>query len=369
MVTNNRLVLLQEPQGVPELDRDFAYDAVEIDLDADLKGNGLLLKPIAISLDPTLRNSMRLSVKKPYAPLFKKGEPIWGFGIAEVVKSQSDQWKKGDLAYSSYTRMSNYYEISAADLESGNWTKIEPQSDLNITTYLGALGMPGSTAWMSLAEYIGETPKPNSTMFVTSAAGIVGQIVCQLAKAKGIKVIASAGSESKVEFLEKQLGVDRAFNYKTADVDAELADFGGPDGVTYMFDNVGGKQLNSYIAHSAVHGVIIVCGVISGYNAQGEPTETVPNFPMGLLYRQLSLHGFIVSSLTPKWREAFLKAMPAAIRDGTVKSREDIRYGLNALAPSFVDLMTGNHDGKVVVLVDAENKDKWIKRNPDGFSA
>lgn len=265
--------------------------------------------------------------------------------------------------------MVQYNHLDSRDLASGIHNRLQPLPELNITTYVGALGMPGATAFMSLAEYIGETPKENSTMFVTSAAGIVGQLVCQLAKQKGVKVIASAGSEEKIEFLKNSVGVDHAFNYKTADIDAELASFGGEEGITYMFDNVGGKQLESYIANSAVHGVVIICGAIASYNAQGAPTGGVNNFPMGVLSRQRSLHGFIVSSLMPKWGKRFQEVMPAAVRDGKIKSKEDIRFGVENLAQSFVDLLTGNHHGKVVVLVDSENKDQWIKRNPDGYAS
>lgn len=184
-----------------------------------------------------------------------------------------------------------------------------------------------------------------------------------------MKVIASAGSEDKVAFLREKLGVDKAFNYKTADIDAELASFGGEEGIDYLYDNVGGKQLNSFLAHSAVHGVVVVCGAISAYNAsKDQPAEVISNFPMAVLGRQLTVRGFIVASLYPRWEDSFWKEMPKMVQDGKLKSQEDVRVGMDALAGSFEDLLTGKHQGKLIVLVDEEQKGRWIQRNPDGFA-
>lgn len=292
-------------------------------------------------------------------------------GVSEVIKSDNPQWKQGDILWSPRTQMSTYWTLSSEQIKdpSRALNKIDPLPDLNITTYVSALGMPGMTAYMSIKDIIGDF-KPNSTLFVTSGAGFVGSLVIQMAKQSGVRVIASAGSEEKVKFLREKVGADVAFNYKTADVDAELASFGGEEGITYMYDNVGGKQLNSYLAHSAVGGTVIVCGVISAYNAtEQNPAEAVPLFPSALLTRQLTVRGFIVFSMFAKWKEAFWRDVPQMVRDGKFKSQEDVRVGINELDKGFTDLLTGNHQGKVVVLMDDERKDKWIPRPTDGFAA
>lgn len=271
------------------------------------------------------------------------------------------------------TDMATYQVINAEELDTPNaFFPLKPHSDLNITTYLSALGMPGRTAYMSLKDIVGEI-KPGETMFVTSAAGIVGQLVCQIAKQAGAKVIASAGSSSKVEFLQKTIGVDRAFNYKTADIDAELEAFGREtDGVNYLFDNVGGAQLDSWMAHSAVFGKVVVCGAISAYSSTSDsPAPAIKNFPIMVLTRQLTLRGFIVSSLMPRWEKDFQQEMPELVRQNKIRSREDVRFGVEKLASSFLDLLAGQHDGKVVVLTDDDEsqRKKWLPRNPDGFAA
>lgn len=196
------------------------------------------------------------------------------------------------------------------------------------------------------------------------------ELVCQLAKQSGVRVIASAGSDEKVRFLRDHCGADAAFNYKTADVDAQLADFGGEAGIDYYFDNVGGPQLEAYITHAALYGTIIVCGAITAYNASSsDAAPLIKNFPMGVLTRQLTIRGFIVSSFVPKWYDTFIQEMPRLLQSRKIRAREDLREGVDKIASSFVDLLRGKTDGKVVVLVDTDRKDKWITAPTDTFTA
>lgn len=191
-----------------------------------------------------------------------------------------------------------------------------------------------------------------------------------MAKQSGVRVIASAGSSEKVKFLQDHCGVDHAFNYKTADVDSELSSFAGSKGIDYLFDNVGGPQLESYITHSALYGTIIVCGAISAYNAsESDQAPLIKNFPMGVLTRQLTVRGFIVSSFVPKWYDTFIQEMPMLLKQRKIKAKEDLREGIDSVAGSFVDLLKGDTTGKVVVLVDTDRKDKWITAPTDTFTA
>lgn len=205
-------------------------------------------------------------------------------------------------------------------------------------------------------------------MFVSSAAGAVGQLVVQLAKQGGCTVIASAGSDDKVQFLKEKCGADVAFNYKTADINQELRNFGGKEGIDYYFDNVGGEQLNAYLANSAVYGVVVVCGAITAYNATADnPGPTISNFPLAALTRQLTIRGFLVTTFMPKHLKTFMEEMPRLLVEKKVKAKEDVRYGLETIGQSMVDMLTGKSDGKVVVLVDTERKDKWMTRTTNTF--
>ncbi|CAO1631681.1 unnamed protein product [Sympodiomycopsis kandeliae] len=369
-VTNKQWIFTQEPEGLPVEGKDMVLKSQELDLDNVPLHGGVLTRVITVSLDPTLRNSMRWQ-PKPYSKLYEKGQAMWGYGVTEIIRSEKEGWQPGQLVYSRLTEFGQY-QIVPADLltdQMSGFKKLERLQDLNITSYVGAAGMPGMTAYMSLKEIIGDF-KPNSSMFVTSAAGAVGQLVCQLAKAGGVKVIASAGSDDKVEFLTKHCKVDRAFNYKTSDASEELSKFGGEAGIDYFFDNVGGPQLEAYITNAAVYGTIIVCGAITAYNSTAEnQPHLIKNFPMGVLSRQLTVRGFIVSTFIPKWYDTFIDEMPKLLKTRTLKAKEDVRYGIDSVASSFIDLLTGNSNGKVVVLIDTERKDKWITAPVDTFSA
>lgn len=206
-------------------------------------------------------------------------------------------------------------------------------------------------------------------MFVSAAAGAVGQLVCQIAKRSGVRVIASAGSDEKIKYLLDVLKCDTAFNYKTADVNAELQKFGGDSGITYYFDNVGGQQLEAYIANAARHGIIVACGYVSAYNAKAPYS---PSNLFDIVVKELTYRGFISSSLVPKYFDEFLHTFPKWIADGTIKARvsclpeplkhscvttdllsqrqEDVAHGIERAEDAFTRLFTGDAQGKVAVL-------------------
>lgn len=174
-VQNKQLIFAQEPEGLPVAGRDMILKTSSLDIDSlPLKG-GVLTRVIALSLDPTLRNSMRWQ-PKPYAPLYQKGSPMWGFGIGEVIRSEKKGWEVGQLVYSRSTEFAEYQVIEGEQLtdEVGTFKKLTRDEALNVTSYIGAAGMPGMTAYMSLKEIVGEFKK-DSSIFVTSAAGAVGR--------------------------------------------------------------------------------------------------------------------------------------------------------------------------------------------------
>ncbi len=204
--------------------------------------------------------------------------------------------------------------------------KEELNNGLSITTYLGAAGMAGMTAYMSLKEIVGDLKSGNS-MFVSGAAGAVGQLVVQLAHQAGVKVIASAGSDEKCQYV-KSLGADETINYKTENVQQKLKDFAGSTGINYYFDNVGGEQLEAYINVAAKYGIIVACGYISGYNADKPEDVYYPKNLFNIVTKELKYQGFIVSSFIPKWLGQFYKDIPPMLASGKITNKEDVTFGV-----------------------------------------
>lgn len=356
----NRQVLFNSVQkhGLPQPGVTTRLGQSEIDLDTVALNGGALFRNVAVSLDPTMRNRMK-GDPTYFTPPYEVDSPIRGIGIAEVIRSEHSGFAAGDLVFIWDMAFEEYSVVSADVLGSGRLRKMDlPKTGLSITTWLGAAGMPGMTAWMSIKEIIGDL-KPGNKMFVTGAAGAVGQLVVQIAKNAGVQVIASAGSEEKCNFLRNELGADVAFNYKTADVHAELKKFAGDTGIHYYFDNVGGDQLEAYIEYAARYGIIIACGYISGYNAEKPEDIKFPKNLFNIVKREIKYQGFIVSSFIPKWQGKFLEEVPAMLADGRLKATEDVTFGVLGAEDAFLRLFTGDTEGKVAVLIDVEHAEKW----------
>jgi NADPH-dependent curcumin reductase CurA len=223
--------------------------------------------------------------------------------------------------------------------------KIDPRL-APIQTYLGALGMPGMTAYVGLL-HIGK-PKTGETVFVSAASGAVGAVVCQIAKIKGCRVIGSAGSREKVAWLMNEAGIDVAFNYKeVGDLVAEVGKH-GPKGIDVYFENVGGRHLEAALEHMNFFGRIVMCGMISRYNA----TEPEPG-PYNLFYvttRRLTIQGFIISDHLDR-RSQFLKDMGQWIAEGRIKWKETIVAGIEKAPKAFLALFRGENFGKMLVKI------------------
>merc|ERR1719150_903782 len=217
---------------------------------------------------------------------------------------------------------------------------------LSKSVLLGACGMPGNTAYFGLLELC--DPKSGETVVVNGAAGAVGSLVGQIAKIKGCKVIGFAGSDQKCEWLTKELGFDKAYNYKTTDVDKVLKE-GAPDGVDCFFDNVGGLDATKVINnHMNTFGRISGCGAISGYNA-AEPV-LVPSTQGAMVFKQLRYEGFIVRRWLPRWFEG-IQQMAQWLAEGKVKAEETVVEGFEKMPEAFNGLFTGANTGKMVVKI------------------
>jgi NADPH-dependent curcumin reductase CurA len=223
--------------------------------------------------------------------------------------------------------------------------KIDPNV-APLQAYLGTLGMTGLTAYYGLID-IGQ-PKEGETVFVSAASGAVGSIVCQIAKLKGCYVVGSAGSDEKVSWLLEEAGIDTAFNYKS--VDDVITEVGKqcPQGIDVYFENVGGVHLEAALEHMNKFGRIVMCGMISMYNA----TEPVTG-PTNLAYiigKQLTMKGFIVSSHFDKLAQ-FYADMGKWIGKGKIKWKETIVEGLENAPQAFIGLFKGENFGKMLVKV------------------
>jgi NADPH-dependent curcumin reductase CurA len=315
------------------------FELVETDVATPGPGQ-VLVRNSYMTVDPYMRG--RMMDRKSYVPPFQIGEALQGGAVGQVVASNAPHLKVGDYVQ----HMLGWREWVVAD--GASMMKLDPTIG-PIQAYLGALGMPGLTAYVGLLK-IGEL-KDGERVFVSAASGAVGQIVCQIAKAKGCYVVGSVGSDEKADFITKDLGVDKAINYKTAgDLTAAVAK-AFPEGIDVYFDNVGGSHLQAAIANMRQFGRIAACGAIEQYNVTEAPAG--PNNLIMVVGLSLTIRGFIVSNhfdMTPQ----FLADMAKWKAAGKMKWRETIAEGIEKAPEAFIGLFHGENFGKMLVKVGPE---------------
>jgi NADPH-dependent curcumin reductase CurA len=277
--------------------------------------------------------------QESYVPPFQLNMPLEGGCVGQVMESKESMFQVGDFVLG----MLGWSEYCVSD--GTGLSKIDP-GFAPIQSNLGVVGMPGLTGYFGLLE-IGK-PKKGETVFVSAASGAVGSVVCQIAKLKGCYVVGSAGSDEKVSWLIEEIGIDAAFNYKTVDnITNEVGKYFSK-GIDVYFENVGGKHLEAALAHMNTYGRIVLCGMISIYNA----TKLQPG-PSNLFYaisKQLTLKGFIVSEhydMLPQ----FYTEMGEWISEGRIKWKETIVKGIENAPSAFIGLFTGVNFGKMIVQV------------------
>ena len=315
--------------GMP---KESDFELVEVPLPEPASGE-VLVQNIYTSVDPYMRGGMRSA---------EPGQSLEGGCAGRIVQSNSDQFKVGDYV-TGPLGWRDHYIAAARSLTAADITIAPLQS------FLGAVGMPGRTAYFGFLE-IGQ-PKAGETVFVSAAAGAVGSIVCQIAKIKGCRVVASAGSDQKVTWLLEKAGVDAAFNYKQVDdLEAELRKH-CPDGLDIYFENVGGRHLQAALAVMNMHGRIPLCGMISQYN-DIEPTPGPTNLSTAI-GKRIKLQGFIVTDFTERNPE-FYDDMRQWIAEDKIQWEETIVEGLENAPKAFIALFTGEKLGKIIVKVGSE---------------
>jgi NADPH-dependent curcumin reductase CurA len=286
-----------------------------------------------MSVDPYMRG--RMNDRKSYVPPFEIGKVLDGGAVGEVTESRSSEFKVGDIVISRHGWREAF--IATPDELHGVTKAVEP-----LSVYLGILGMTGMTAWagLTMAEV-----KAGDVIYISGAAGAVGNMAGQLAKLRGCRVIGSAGSDEKVKHLLEECGFDAAFNYKTGPVLGQLND-AAPDGIDVYFDNVGGESLEAALSALRVNGRIIACGGISGYNE--EAPKPGPSNLFNMTTKRLTMKGMIVGDWRHRQSE-FEKEVGAHYQTGRLKSLETVVDGLDQAVGAFIGLFEGKNVGKMVV--------------------
>ncbi len=330
MTTSREIRLKSRPTGVPTANN---FELATVTL-ADPAPGEVQVRNSWMTVDPYMRG--RMNDVQSYSPPFQLGEAMQGGAVGEVVASNDPAFKAGD-AVQSFLGWREGFTAPAAAVQKLDTRGLPPQA------FLGVAGMPGMTAYVGLLKIA--ALKDGDVVFVSAAAGAVGQVVCQIAKLKGHTVIGSAGGAEKAAYL-KELGVDHVIDYKAeSDLTAALTR-AAPQGIDVYFENVGGAHMEAALMAARPFGRFALCGMISQYNDTDLGAGT-----RGLIMvvgKQLRLEGFIVSShydLLP----TFIGDMSGWIAEGKVKWRETVAEGIENAPAAFLKLFKGENLGKMLV--------------------
>jgi NADPH-dependent curcumin reductase CurA len=331
MVASREIHLKSRPHGVPRKDN-FALVTVEV---PEPGAGELLVRNIWMSVDPYMRG--RMYDRESYVPPFGLDSALDGGAVGEVMRSNNPAFEPGDLVL----HMGGWREFLVSD---GTGLQKLPATGAPSELYLGLLGMPGMTAYFGLLEVA--ALKRGETVFVSSAAGAVGSVVCQLARIHDCRVIGSCGTEDKAEWLRHEMGVDAVINYRATDDLAAALRAAAPKGVDVYFDNVGGDHLEAALACMNTNGRIAACGMIADYNRVGEGVG-VRNL-MEIVGRRLTVRGFIVSDFFPRFGEA-MQPMMKWYHEGRLNSRSTVHEGIEHAVDAMIGLFEGTNTGKMLV--------------------
>jgi hypothetical protein len=296
----------------------------------------VLVRVLYISLDPAMRGWM--NDRRSYIRPVGIGEVMRAAGVGRVEESQHPGFAPGDYV-SGFLGVQEY-----ATVNGGGLTMVDPRQ-APLPVHLSVLGVPGLTAYFGLLD-IGR-PEPGQTVVVSGAAGAVGQVVGQIAKLKGARVVGIAGGPEKCRYLVEDGGCEASIDYKGGDVGAALREQ-CPNGIDVYFDNVGGEILDAALAQLARHARVVICGAISQYNESGAMRGPV-NY-MSLLVSHASMTGFLVFDYADRYAEG-RRALAAWLASGEITSREDIVDGLETFPDTFLKLFTGENNGKLMIGV------------------
>lgn len=303
-------------------------------------GDGqVLVRHHYLSLDPYMRG--RMNDAKSYAPPQPLNQVMIGGTVGEVIASKHPGFSTGDRVVG----MGGWQQYSVVDVDKRGMLRKVDTSRIPLPAYLGAVGMPGVTAWYGLTKIC--EAKAGQTVTVSAASGAVGSVVGQLAKARGCRAVGIAGGPEKCGYVTGELGFDACVDYKPHADSKSLyraLKEATPDGVHSHFENVGGIVLDAILARMNDFGRIALCGMISGYDGNPIPLQN----PSLILTSRLKIEGFIVSEHMDVWPEA-LTELGTMVATGKLKYRETIAQGLEAAPEAFLGMLKGKNFGKQLV--------------------
>lgn len=326
--TYQRIVLASRPQG-PVLPENFRLETVPT---PELADGDLLIRNHYLSLDPYMRG--RMSASKSYADCQALDETMIGGTVGEVIASRNERYKVGDFVGG----VLGWTELAVSN---GAMLRKLDTSRIALSSYLGAVGMPGMAAWYGFNQIMAS--KPGETIVVSAASGAVGSVVGQLAKLRGCRAVGIAGGAEKCAYVVDELGFDACVDYKAGNLEKDL-EAATPDGVDGIFENVGGAVLDASLARTNAFARIALCGIIAGFSGAD---LSIKNSRL-LLINRLTLRGFIVTEHMEFWQEG-LRELGGLVADGKLKFRESVAEGLASAPEAFIGLLAGRNFGKQLV--------------------
>jgi NADPH-dependent curcumin reductase CurA len=335
MSSNKQIHLVSRPDGAATAGN---FRLVEAPL-VDPADGQVLVRNRFLSLDPYMRG--RMNDAKSYAKPQPLGQVMQGGTVGEVVASKHSAYKPGDTV----AGMGGWQQYAMVDAATPGVLRKVDATRVPLSAYLGAVGMPGVTAWYGLMKIC--QPRTGQTIVVSAASGAVGSAVGQLAKTRGCRAVGFAGGADKCAYVTDELGFDACIDYKAHPDSKSLyiaLKEATPDGVDGCFENVGGTILDVTLARMNAFGRIALCGMISGYDGQAIPLLQ----PQLILQSRLTVEGFIVSEHMDVWPQA-LGELGALVAIGKMKYRETIAEGIEAAPEAFLGLLKGRNFGKQLV--------------------
>jgi len=333
MPRNQQILLASRPQGEATVEN---FRLVATDTPA-LQDGQVLVRHHYLSLDPYMRG--RMNESKSYAAAQPLDSVMIGGTVGEVVESRHPKYAAGDKVVG----MGGWQEYSVVDANTPGTLRKVDTTHVPLSHYLGAVGMPGVTAWYGLVKII--APKAGDTVVVSAATGAVGSAFAALAKARGCRAVGIAGGADKCRYATEELGFDACIDYKAHNGDtrslAKALKDACPDGIDGYFENVGGWIMDAVMLRMNAFGRIAVCGMIAGYD--GAPLAMAN--PALILINRMKVEGFIVGEHMEVWPEA-LKELGQLVGSGTLRPRESVAQGLAAAPEAFLGMLKGKNFGK-----------------------
>jgi NADPH-dependent curcumin reductase len=335
MPQNKQIVLDNRPQGEARADN---FKLVVGETPA-LREGEVLVRHHYLSLDPYMRG--RMNDAKSYAAPQPLGKVMQGGTVGEVVESRSPRFKPGDKVVG----MGGWQEYSVVAADQPGALKKVDTTQVPLSHYLGAVGMPGVTAWYGLTQIL--QPKAGQTIVVSAASGAVGSAVGVLAKERGCRAVGIAGGPDKCRYVREELHFDACIDYKQHPDAPSLSRAikeACPDGIDGYFENVGGMIMDAVMLRMNAFGRIALCGMIAGYDGKPIPMS----YPQLILTNRMLVQGFIVSEHMEHWPQA-LEELGRLVGSGRLRPRESVAQGLESAPEAFLGVLKGRNFGKQVV--------------------